>query len=181
MPIASEEYERWRASHSEVLHLAEAFGGWARVFRRYAGELKYHPQTGIHGHVGSDLVDAAAKMREAAAAVSALAGRWDQELIWLRSIDPAVPAEELQRAHSASREAITQLRTSLEAFQRVVLEGERASVDAPYGASAPRRVHPGAMCTWVAERAESLARALGNLSLRKENLLLAKASEVGHR
>jgi len=181
VPIAPENYGQWRAAHSEALRLAEAFHAWAAVFRRYAGEFEYHPQTGIQGHVGSDLLDAAAKLREGLAAVSALAGRWDQELIWLRSVDPTAPAEALQRDHAAVRAAIGQLRTSLEAFQRVVVDGERASLDAPYGAGAPRSVHPGALCTWVAERAESLARGLANVSLRKENLLLAKAKDLAQR
>jgi hypothetical protein len=181
VPIAPEDYNQWRAAHREALRLAEALHPWAAVFRRYAGELKYHPQTGIQGHIGSELLDAAAKMRDGLAAVSALAARWDQELIWLRTADPAAPAEELQRDHSAVRGAIAQLRTSLEGFQRFVVEGERASVDAPYGAGAPRRVHPGALCTWVAERAESLARGLANVSLRKENLLVAKGKDLAQR
>ncbi len=178
MPIADEEFNRWRAAHAEALRLAQLLPTASRVFRRYAGELKYLPQTGSRGPIGRDLTGAAATMRETLAAVSALAARWDQELTWVRSVDPASPADELQRGHAVAREAIVLLRAALELFNRVVLEPEKAELDAPYGAGAPHRVHPGAQCTWVAERAESLARDLSNVTLRKENLLLAIASEA---
>ncbi len=171
-PIDVQEYDRWRATHLEALRLAEGLRETARVCRRYAGELKYHPVSGVEGGVPPDLTAAGSRMRDLVTAVSALASRWDQELIWVRSIDPNNPADELQRGHSAAREALAQLRAALEVFQRAISEPERASLDAPYGAGAPRRVHPGAQCTWVAERADSLARELSSVTLQKENLLL---------
>ncbi len=168
-----EEFNRWRAAHSEALQLAERLCSSARVFRRYAGELKYFPQAERQPEVGGDLREAATSLRNGVTAAMALAARWDQELMWLRSVDPDSPADALQREHARAREAITLLRAALDLFQRAVGEPERASLDAPYGAGAPRRVHPGAQCTWVAERAENLFRELSNLALRKENLLLA--------
>ncbi len=176
--IVAEDFNRWRVAHREALQLAEGLRTAARVFRHYAGELKYHPQTGLDGIIGPDLTDAASKMRDAVAAITALASRWDQELMWLRSVIPDCPADELQRGHAAAREALARLRAALEVFHRVVLEPERASVDAPYGAGAPRRVHPGAQCTWVAERADGLARELSSVALLKENLLLATSKDV---
>ncbi len=178
VPIVAEDFNRWRAAHREALRLAEGLRTAARVFRRYAGELKYHPQTGLQGTIGLDLMDAASRMRDAVAAITTLASRWDQELMWLRSVIPNCPADELQRGHAAAREALARLRAALEIFHRVVLEPERASLDAPYGAGAPRRVHPGAQCTWVAERADGLARELSSATLLKENLLLAIGKDV---
>lgn len=60
---------------------------------------------------------------------------------------------------------------ALDIFTQAALHPEPASLDAPYGHGAPRRVHPGAQCTWVAERAEELAIDLSAVTLRKENLL----------
>ncbi len=171
-PIVEEDFKRWRAAHAEALRLAQRVRTVSPVFRRYAGELKYLPQKGIERPIGSDLTDAAATMREALSSVTALAAKWDQELTWLRSVDPNCPADEVQRGHAAAREGINLLRAALDIFNRVVLTPESAALDAPYGAGAPRRVHPGAQCTWVADRAESLARELSTVTLRKENLLL---------
>ncbi len=162
----------WRAAHLELLRRARALHSAATVFRRYAGRLKYHPQFGLEGTVGDDLLAAAAALREELAAVGALASRWDEEITWLRTVDARLPVDDIQRAHAEAREAIGLLRAALEIFERAVLHPERAPLDAPYGTSAPRRVHPGAQCTWVAARADALARAVSSLTLYKEQLLL---------
>jgi hypothetical protein len=162
----------WRAAHVEALRSAAALQSGAAVFRRYAGRLKYHPHLGVEGTVGSDLLEAAAAMRREVTAISARAARWDEEITWLRTVDPAAPLDDIQREHAAAREAAGLLRAALEIFDRAVAHPELASLDAPYGAGAPRRVHPGAQCTWVAERADGLARQLNEVTLRKANLLL---------
>jgi hypothetical protein len=87
-------------------------------------------------------------------------------------MDPRIAVDDIQRAHAGAREAVGLLRAALEIFDRAVLHPETAPLDAPYGTSAPRRVHPGAQCTWVAERAETLARAVTGVTLRKTQLLL---------
>lgn len=167
------DLERWRAAHVEALRLARRLQEAAAVFRRYAGELKYHPETGVQGTIGSDLEQAAAAIRDAINAISAVASRWDEEITWLRPLNPALPVDDIQRGHASAREAIRLLRAALEIFERAVRTPEAATLDAPYGAGAPRRVHPGAQCTWVAERADGLARELSTVAFRKENLLLA--------
>ncbi len=163
---------RWRAAHTDALRLARTIETSAVVFRRYAGELRYHPQTGVEGHVGDDLLQAAGALREALGSINALATRWDEEITWMRSIDRQMPVDDIQRGQAASREAARLLAAALGIFDRAVLHPERAALDAPYGSSAPRRVHPGAQCTWVAERADGLAQELSNVTLRKVNLLL---------
>lgn len=169
------DLERWRTAHAEALRLAQRMQQAGTVFRRYAGELKYHPQTGIEGTVGPDLEQATATLRDAISSISALAARWDEEITWLRQLKRTLPVDDIQRGHAAAREAIRLLRAALEIFERAVRSPETATLDAPYGAGAPRRVHPGAQCTWVAERADGLARELSNVTLRKENLLLTLA------
>jgi len=164
---------KWRAAHAEALTLAQHLRAAVAVFRRYAGELKYHPQSGVEGHIGQDLLDAAARLRELLNALSGLTARWDEETSWLRTCDAQMPIEEIQQGHAAAREAARLTRAAMQVFEQAVLHPETAALDAPYGHSAPRRVHPGAQCTWVAERAEGLATELSSVTLRKETLLLA--------
>lgn len=165
--------DRWRAAHVEALALVRRLREAAVVFRRHAGEMKYHPQTGLVGRIGKDLLDAAMALRDALGAVTAATTRWDEEVAWLRAIDPAAPVDDVQRGHTAAREAASVAKAALEIFERAALDPERAALDAPYGHSAPRRVHPGAQCTWVAERVEDLARELSSVTFRKENVMLA--------
>jgi len=164
---------RWRAAHVEVLRLARGLERTATMFRRCAGELRYHPQTAMPTSPPEELVQAAQTMREILGAISAAMARWDEEVVWIRSLDPARPVDEIQRGHAAGREAARLLKATLEVFDRAALHPEVAPLDAPYGAGAPRRVHPGAHCTWVAERADALARDVSDVTLRKENFLLA--------
>lgn len=164
--------ERWRALHVEGLRLAQRLREAAAVFRQYAGELRYHPQTGVEGHIGQDLLDAAAAFREVLAAIAGMAVRWDDEVAWLLSLDAHMMLDDVQNAHVAVRDAVRLVGAALDIFEQAVLHPETATLDAPYGHGAPRRVHPGAQCTWVAERAEELAVALSSVTLRKANILL---------
>jgi len=163
---------QWRAAHARALRLAQRLREASVVFRRYAGELKYHPQTGVQGRIGRDLLDAAAVVRDTLSEVDAMTRRWDEEIAWLRSLDPRLPMEDIHQGHAAARDAVRLTRAALDVFAQAALHPETASLDAPYGHGAPRRVHPGAQCTWVAERAEELAVRLSSVALLKENLLL---------
>ncbi len=163
----------WRAAHVEALRLARALQSAATVFRRYAGTLRYHPQTGLQVPAGGDLLAAATTIRGTLTAVASLAAHWDEEITWLRTVDATIPVDDIQRGHAAAREAAGLVRAALDIFDRAMAQPEVASLDAPYGSGAPRRVHPGAQCTWVAERADGLTRELNNVTLRKENLLLS--------
>lgn len=167
-----DELSRWRTAHADVLRLGRTLRMAAEVFRRYAGELRYRPQFGVEGRIGDDLLQAAATIRETLAAINALASRWDEEITWMRGLDPGMPVDDIQRGHATAREAARLLRSALEIFDRSMQHPETAPLDAPYGTGAPTRVHPGAQCTWVADRAEWVARELANVTLRKENVLL---------
>jgi hypothetical protein len=164
--------ERWLSAHAELLRLAQRLRAAAAVFRRGAGELRYFPQTGAQTPVDPELREAAADLQRTAESIAALAGRWDEEITWLRSLDRTMPVDDIQRGHADTREALRLVRAALEVFNLVVANPERVALDAPYGAGAPKRVHPGAQCTWVAERADALARQVSEVTLRKHNLLL---------
>ena len=168
----TDDLSRWRTAHVDALRLGRTLLTAAQIFRRYAGELRYRPQFGEQGRIGDDLLEAARSMRETLAALTSLASQWDEEITWMRALDPGLPVDDIQRGHASAREAMRLLRSTLEIFDRAVLHPETAPLDAPYGSGAPKRVHPGAQCTWVAERAEWVARELANVTLRKENVLL---------
>ncbi len=161
------------SAHADVLRLAQRLRADAAVFRRWAGEIRYIPQTGVQTPMDPELRSAADDLRGALDAVAALAARWDEEITWMRSLDRRMPVDDIQRGHAQAREALRLLRAALDLFTRVITAPERTPLDAPYGAGAPKRVHPGAQCTWVAERADTLARELSTVTLHKHNLLLA--------
>jgi len=161
----------WQTSHAEALRLAQRLRNAATVFRRYAGELKYHPQRGAQGHIGQELLDAASAVRDTLDVIAAIIATWDEEIAWLVARSP-MSAGDMSGGAEGTREAIRLTRAALEIFDQAALHPEQASLDAPYGHGAPRRVHPGAQCTWVAERAEDLAIALSAVALRLENALL---------
>lgn len=179
MPIrkSGSAMETWVSAHAEMLRLGERLRADAAIFRRYAGSLKYHPQTGVAEGLGDDLRRAGATIRETLAQITSMTSHWDEEVTWMRSLDPKMPVDDVQRGHAAAREAAHLVRAALDLFERAVAQPEVAPLDAPYGTGAPKRVHPGAQCTWVAERAEALARELGNATLRKQNLLLGMREE----
>lgn len=168
----ADDLSRWRAAHAEALRLGRVLRSTAEAFRRCAGEVRYHPQVGRVQSLDEELLRAADLMRETLTALTSVAAKWDEQITWMRSVDAKTPVDDIQRGHAAAREAARLLRAALEIFDRAVLHPETAPLDAPYGAGAPKRVHPGAQCTWVAERAEALGREVANVTFRKENLLL---------
>ena len=78
--VKSADWGRWRAAHVKALRLASRLREAGTIFRRYAGKLKYHPQTGIEEAAGPDLEQAATAMRDAISAISTLASQWDEEI-----------------------------------------------------------------------------------------------------
>src|SRR2546426_10062751 len=96
---------QWRAAHARALRLAQRLRDAWVVFRRYAGELKYHPQTGVQGRIGQDLLDAAAVMRDTLSEVDAITRRWDEEIAWVRSLAPRLQMEDIHQSHAAGRGA----------------------------------------------------------------------------
>src|SRR3989449_6051833 len=162
---------QWRAAHARAPRLAQRLRDASVVFRRYAGELKYHPQTGVQGRIGQDLLDAAAVMRDTLSEVDAITRRWDEEIAWLRSLDPRLQMEDIHQGHAAVRDAVRLVRAALDVVSRAALHPETAALDAPYRHRAPRRGHPRAQVTWGAEPAEGLAVRLSSVALLKENLL----------
>src|SRR5207244_8295429 len=154
--------QRWQAVHARTLRLAQRLRDTSVIFRRYAGELKYHPQTGSQGHIGQDLLDAAATMRDVLDEVEALARQWSEEIAWLRSQNSRMPMEDVHQGHTAVRAAIRLVRTALDVFSRAALHPEHASLAAPSRHGAPRPDHPRAQRTRGAARADKLTVELSS-------------------
>lgn len=110
--------------------------GIATAIRHAAGRLTYHPLTGRHPDPSPDLLDALTDVEQAANDIRQGAG-----------------------GHRLVEGAQVVL-AALNVLRGVLAASNGASLDAPYGHGAPRRHHPGALCTIVAERAEDLAGSL---------------------
>jgi hypothetical protein len=79
-------------------------------------------------------------------------------------------AEPLRAGHAAVDQGGQVVLAALNVLCGLLTSHDGASLDAPYGLGSPVRVHPGAMCTIVAERAEHLARELETAAIIKANV-----------
>src|SRR2546425_11749338 len=98
---------QWRAAHARALRLAQRLRDASVVFRRYAGELKYHPQTGVQGRIGQDLLDAAAVVRDTLSEVDAITRRWDEAIAWVRALDPRLQMLDFHQGLAAASGPMT--------------------------------------------------------------------------
>jgi hypothetical protein len=108
----------------------------ATAIRHAAGRLTYHPLTGRHPDPSPGLLDALTDLEQVVSDIQQGAG-----------------------GHGFDESAQVVL-AALNVLRGVLAASNDASLDAPYGHGAPRRHHPGALCTIVAERAEDLAHSL---------------------
>ncbi|MDR7475462.1 MAG: hypothetical protein QN175_10705 [Armatimonadota bacterium] len=144
----------------------------AAVVRRHAGGLRYHPHTGITTPPGIEMRQALAYMRESLTRLPVWVEAFAREdSAGTPSVLPAEVVEGPPRLVALA----DALRSALEALEGVLTQPERATLDAPYGLGAPRRPHPGALASWVAERAEALARELAMQAILRANLTLPTA------
>jgi hypothetical protein len=151
------------ASAAQAARLRRA----ATTIRREAGGLTYHPATGRRPEVSPALL---AALDEVERAVREVQRGAPERAAGGPTGEGAAQAGGL-RAADAAVDAAAGVVVAAADVLRGVLPGERdASVDAPYGAGAPRRPHPGALATLLAERVEELARALEVAAIVRANL-----------
>lgn len=116
----------------------------ATLLRRHAGHLTYHPVTARRPQPSPELLAALAEVE-----------------VVVRDVQQA---HDLHRDHAAVDRGAQVVLAALEVLRPMLgpngPAGDDATLDAPYGVSAPKRHHPGALCTIVAERVEGLAGAL---------------------
>jgi hypothetical protein len=149
---------------------AERLRRAAVLIRRRAGGLTYHPMTGARPSPAPALLAALADVDEVVKDVQrGTDGRAREEAAVSAAGDPR--AERLRAGHGAVDQAAQAVLAALEVLRGSLSARDRASVDAPYGHSAPVQYHPGALCTMVAERVEGLVQALETVAVERANLV----------
>ena len=148
----------------------------AASLRERAARIKHNPAT---GQAPSDTLDLPDLLESADRLLRAVQKGADE-----RSRDEAAAGDtrggsgrstgaETVRAWHAAIEQNAQAAAAAVAVLRDLLRSPGgAALDAPYGQSAPLRHHPGAICAFVAERAEGLAGALEAAAIIKANATL---------
>ncbi len=163
-------------SHGHILQRAAAAAAQAARLRyaavglrRLAGKVRYHPTTGQKPQLTPPLTAALNAMTDVLNDLQrGAADRADEEAMFATQGDAA--ARQVRQGHVAIDQGTQATAAAIGVLRGIFVDSGGATIDAPYGASAPRRHHPGALCTIVAERAEGLASALESLAIIKANL-----------
>lgn len=143
----------------------------ARI-RLHAGHLTYHPTMDRRPQPAPTLLAAVAEVEQVVNDVQQGTEERAREE-FAASTAAGAQVEALHRGHAAVDRGTQVVLAALDVLRGVLGvggEGDGATIDAPYGSSAPSRHHPGALCTIVAERVEGLARALEVAAIVKANL-----------
>jgi hypothetical protein len=143
----------------------------ATMIRRLAGPLTYHPTTGERPAPPPELLHALEEIRGAAGAIRDSMDEPDREAAGPAANTPTADgrAELLRAGRAAVAQSVSVVLAALDVLRGLLKSADNASLDAPYGLGAPMRVHPGAMCTIVAERAEHLAHELETVAIVAAN------------
>lgn len=145
----------------------------AAAVRQHASSLVYHPVTRKRPRTPPEALTALDDVEAAVAEVQRGTGARDAAVAALRDSDPRGAAL-AQQAAEVDRTAQVVV-ASIGVLRPLLTGGEDATLDAPYGHGAPRRHHPGALATMVAERAEMLAQALDLTAVLAANIARATA------
>ncbi len=162
----------------EVAARAAAAVGWARalreaaaVLRHQAATFKFHPLTGERPAPGPAFLEALRRLEHVVGEIQRAPAA-----LPATDADLAAAGDGARRDLEATREAITRgaqlTAAAVQVLQAVLQSPNGATLDAPYGGGAPRRHHPGALCTIVAQRAEEVAAALETGAVLAANLAL---------
>lgn len=143
-----------------------------RRLRRLSGTVKYNPLTGERPVLSPELDHELTVIEEIVNEVQqGAADRGGDESV-LATHGDAV-AQQLRDGHEAVAREAQAAGAAVAVLRDILSAPDDARLDAPYGLGAPKRHHPGALCTIVAARAESLAAALESTAIAKLNLLAA--------
>lgn len=156
---------RAAAAAAQAVRLRDA----GRSLRRLAGAVRYHPVTGERPALTAALDQGLAAIEGVLDEIQRGASERASDESALAPHGDAV-ARQLRRDHQAIEHQAQVAAAAVAALRGVLASPDDASLDAPYGHGAPRRHHPGALCTIVAARAESLAAALESAAIAKLNL-----------
>ncbi len=141
----------------------------AAAIRRFAGGLTYHPMTGRRPQTSPQLLAALAAVDGVVQEIQRAADDRAREEVAVAA-SGGVVAGQIRLGHAAVDEGVQTVTAALDVLRGALAAADGAVLDAPYGHGAPSRVHPGALCTLIAERVESLASALEASAIVKANL-----------
>lgn len=149
--------------------LARRLRGAAVTLRRLAGTMKYHPVTGARPTPSTALTAGLDALSHVLNEIDRGAAERAEEETFLDARGGPI-AREIRAGHASLMQQVQVTAAALEVLRGILATPDGAALDAPYGSSAPRRHHPGALCTIVAERAEGLATALETVAVLKANV-----------
>jgi len=166
---------------SAIVHRAAIEAGLARrlreaavTLRRLAGTMKYHPITGARPASSAALTAGLDELSVVLNEIDRGAAERAEAEAFLNARGGPM-AREIRAGHESLMHQVQVTAAALEVLRGLLATPDGAALDAPYGSSAPRRHHPGALCTMVAERAESLATALETVAVLKANVPMGES------
>lgn len=145
----------------------------AAVLRRLAGTMKYHPTTGQRQEPSAALTAVLDTFSHVLNEIQRSAAERAEDGSHFEARGEAV-AGQIRAGHESLEQQAQVMAAAIEVLRTVLATQDGTALDAPYGHSAPRRHHPGALCTIVAERGESLALALETVAILKANISLGE-------
>ena len=141
-----------------------------RGLRRLSGAVKYNPLTGERPVLSPELDHELAVIEEIVNEIQQGAGDRGDDESALATHGDAV-AQQIRDGHEAVARETQAAAAAVAVLRSILSTPENARLDAPYGLGAPKRHHPGALCTIVAARAENLAAALESTAIATLNLI----------
>ncbi len=141
----------------------------AAALRERAVRIKHNPATGQAPRDASDLPALLEDVDQALRAIQKGADERARDEATAGGTDGGASAEKIRAWHAAIEQTTQVASAAVAVLREMLLSPGGASLDAPYGHGAPVRHHPGAICSIIAERAESLAGALENAAIIKVN------------
>ncbi len=141
----------------------------AAALRERAVRIKHNPATGQAPRDTSDLPSLLEDVDQALRAIQKGADERARDEATAGGTDGGAGAETIRARHAAIEQITQAASVAVAVLRELLLSPGGATLDAPYGHGAPVRHHPGAICSIIAERAESLAGALEAAAIIKVN------------
>ena len=125
--------------------------------------------TGRRSQVTPQLLAALAAVEQVLKEIQRAADERAREEVAVAASGDAI-AGQIRLGHATVDEGVQTVTAALDVLRGTLAAPDGAVLDAPYGRGAPSGIHPGALCTMIAERVESLAAALEVSAIVKANL-----------
>lgn len=141
----------------------------AASFRENAARIRHSPATGQAPTDTSELPSLLEGADELLRAVQKGADERARDDAAARDTGGSAGAEAIRARHAAIEQAAQAASAAVAVLRELLASPGAAVLDSPYGHGAPLRLHPGALCALIAERAECLAREIEAAAILKAN------------